>query len=468
MTAKSSSAITVTVVLLAGIFSAPSARAQDASASSLADELKTQYKLAKMGTDSNITEVGTVLVIQTDGILGVPPGSVATCQATYSDGVLHAPSGADQTRCGKDARKLNIGEKVYALKIEVNSKTDTVSLLVAGCGSCNGTSQPTSYKSQIVFQFPNGYLAAAAVDQIGDVISQVLKVDNGTNDAQRQVHGGQSSSAVLTNDDIIKLVQAKLPDSVVLAKIKSSSCDFHTSSDALIKLQHAGVSNSVLQAMVEAPPPPTPPDPGENPPTVSAGLEKPRSSVCADYDACVRSGATLFEGGLSDQSLARFQEASQLDPSRGEAWAGIGNAYFQMGQYDDAVSMWDKALQLGSTLSMDACHAGALCGDKGTFLLSTREVSFLNKKGEKEFAAAPSALSSEGAVLFNGSGPAYYLQLRFGKNWRFYYTPKTIRCNLGFVCPEPGPTQQKIFADYIHGALVRMAAGDFGSRPHKP
>jgi hypothetical protein len=60
-----------------------------------------------------------------------------------------------------------------------------------------------------------------------------------------------------------------------------------------------------------------------------------------------------------------------------------------MGQYDDAVSM--------------------------------KEVSFVNKKGEREFAAAPSALTSEGAVLFSGSGPAYYLQMRFGKNWRFYY-----------------------------------------------
>src|SRR5258708_39177150 len=51
---------------------------------------------------------------------------------------------------------------------------------------------------------------------------------NGTNQGQRQVPGGQSTSTGLTNDDIIKLVQAKLPDSIVIAKIKSSTCDFDT------------------------------------------------------------------------------------------------------------------------------------------------------------------------------------------------------------------------------------------------
>ena len=29
-------------------------------------------------------------------------------------------------------------------------------------------------------------------------------------------------------------------------------------------------------------------------------------------------------------------------------------------------------------------------------------------------------------------------------------------------------SQQKVFADYVHGTLVKMAAGDFGSQPAKP
>jgi hypothetical protein len=139
-----------------------------------------------------------------------------------------------------------------------------------------------------------------------------------------------------------------------------------------------------------------------------------------------------------------------------------------MGQYDDAATMWDKALQLGSTLTLSVCHAKAMCGDTGNFLMSMKEISFVNKKGEKEFDAAPSAVTSEGAVSLNGARPAYFMKIRFAKNYRFYYLPKAVQCSMGFVCQEPGATQQQVFANYVHGALVRMVAGDLLSRPNKP
>jgi hypothetical protein len=42
--------------------------------------------------------------------------------------------------------------------------------------------------------------------------------------------GAQSQgSTPLTNDDVVKMVQAKLGDDVVIAKIKSSACKFDTS-----------------------------------------------------------------------------------------------------------------------------------------------------------------------------------------------------------------------------------------------
>jgi hypothetical protein len=466
MSVKSSATIAVNVFLFAGILSATSSRAQDTSAPLLAAQLETQYKLAKMGPDSSVTEAGTVLVIQKDGILGVPPGNDIQCPATYKDGALHPPSVLDRMLCGNDVRKLNVGERVYVTKIDVNSKKDKVFVFIIECDSCNGVTEQASYKASVFFQFPKGYLAGADAGQIEDVISQVFTIDT---EPEKTPETPQTAPVPgLTNDDIIKLVQAKLPDSVVIAKIKSSSCDFDTSTDGLIKLKQAGVSDSVLQAVVEAPPS-NPPNSGDNPPTASTIKENFPPPSCGDFAACMASGAASLEASQWPQALAKFQGASQLDPSKGEAWAGMGNAYFQMGQYDDAAGMWDKALQLGSSLSISVCHAKALCGDTGTFLLSMKEVSFANKKGEKEFAAAPSAVTSEGAVSLNGARPAYFMKIRFAeKNYRFYYTPKTIRCTLGFICQEPGPTQQQIFANYVHDTLVRMAAGDFGSRPSKP
>jgi hypothetical protein len=80
--------------------------------------------------------------------------------------------------------------------------------------------------------------------------------------------GGQGTgAAALTNDDVMKMVRAKLADGIIVAKIKSSTCQFDTSTDALIKLKGAGVSDTVLEAMavcgaapttVNAPPTPAP------------------------------------------------------------------------------------------------------------------------------------------------------------------------------------------------------------------
>jgi hypothetical protein len=64
--------------------------------------------------------------------------------------------------------------------------------------------------------------------------------------------------APLSNDDIIKLVQLKFSDDVIVAKIKSSPCKFDTSVDGLVKLREAGVSDDVLEAMTEAGAPSSP------------------------------------------------------------------------------------------------------------------------------------------------------------------------------------------------------------------
>jgi hypothetical protein len=63
----------------------------------------------------------------------------------------------------------------------------------------------------------------------------------------------QSSAAqVLTNTDVVKMVDAKLTDDLIVSKIKASTCNCDTSIDAILKLKGAGVSDAVIQAMVES------------------------------------------------------------------------------------------------------------------------------------------------------------------------------------------------------------------------
>lgn len=64
----------------------------------------------------------------------------------------------------------------------------------------------------------------------------------------------QSSFSVktLTNDDIISLVKAGLSDAAIVSLIQGSQTQFDLSPNSLIKLKEAGVSNTVIEAMIKS------------------------------------------------------------------------------------------------------------------------------------------------------------------------------------------------------------------------
>jgi tetratricopeptide (TPR) repeat protein len=62
----------------------------------------------------------------------------------------------------------------------------------------------------------------------------------------------QAQEAVtLTNADIITLTQKKIPKSLIIQKIKTSNCRFDTSTEAIVALTSAGVSEDVILLMME-------------------------------------------------------------------------------------------------------------------------------------------------------------------------------------------------------------------------
>ena len=60
-------------------------------------------------------------------------------------------------------------------------------------------------------------------------------------------------STVLTNKDILDMQKIGLPPEILVAKIKSSQCNFDTSPASLQALKTGGLGDSVILAMVEAP-----------------------------------------------------------------------------------------------------------------------------------------------------------------------------------------------------------------------
>ncbi len=77
-----------------------------------------------------------------------------------------------------------------------------------------------------------------------------------TNPSATVKFASQSASAnaeALTNNSVIEMVAAKLPEEVIVTKIQTSPTNFDVSTAALEELNQKGVSPSVLKAMIMAP-----------------------------------------------------------------------------------------------------------------------------------------------------------------------------------------------------------------------
>jgi hypothetical protein len=117
---------------------------------------------------------------------------------------------------------------------------------------------------------------------------------------------------VLTNETIAKMVELKLGDALISSKIRISNCNFQTGLDDIIKLKAAGVSDAVIQAMVETGAPgnaaadaaknPPPPDPNDPLSAHDAGLYwLPKETGAKDM---VPLEPTVYSGGRASGVLA--------------------------------------------------------------------------------------------------------------------------------------------------------------------
>lgn len=198
---------------------------------------------------------------------------------------------------------------------------------------------------------------------------------------------------------------------------------------------------------------------------------EPYPRLCPDYDSCLKGGSDFFKAHRWDESLAYFEEAARIEPGRGDAWVGVGGVYLEMGRYSESWSATDKGLQLGATVGARVCRERTLrpC-QKGTFLLSSKQVTLIDSKGQKVFSAPPSEVTSQEALRLSFIDAAYSRLKISGKNYSLYLIPEAVRCkvNSAVECPEPGFTQQKVFANYVHHALTEIKSGAFDKPPEPP
>jgi hypothetical protein len=187
----------------------------------LDSDLQKTFKPASLASDSTglvVTEAGTVLAVKKGGVRAYPPSDQTVLPNKYQDGTMHTAAAktvggglrnlpgfgsripGQSVDKGDNSRLLAVGTKVYATKISVDAPHDKVSINIVECDSCNGVQQPSSFKGQIDFQFPKGYLNGADAGQLSDIIAQVLDPSSGDanaqgGDQQAQAQGGGQQQA---------------------------------------------------------------------------------------------------------------------------------------------------------------------------------------------------------------------------------------------------------------------------------
>ena len=205
-----------------------------AQAVSLQEQLAAQYKVVKMGSDTSgysVVEPGTLLAIQKGGILGVPYSDTAVLSTKYEGGTVHSPNtflskglGFGMKKFGKEqtTHLMQVGDKVYPSKIDVNVAKDQVAISIVECDTCNKTDPPTYNKAQVVFQFPKGSLAKAGAGEVEDTIGQLLAIssDEGQQQTAEQQGGqdqGQTQQAQQQQQEPQTIQMGMSPDQVTAA-----------------------------------------------------------------------------------------------------------------------------------------------------------------------------------------------------------------------------------------------------------
>lgn len=135
-------------------------------------QLQQQYPPTKLAGDKlRVTQPGTVLLVQMNGIFASPLNEFAFANS-YKDGRIKRSAASALIHDANNSRDIQAGERVYLLKTEV--KDSGIVFSVQSCLACDGSDVEMAYRASLTFQFPKGYLETTDFARIQRTISQVF------------------------------------------------------------------------------------------------------------------------------------------------------------------------------------------------------------------------------------------------------------------------------------------------------
>jgi len=145
-----------------------------AQSQNVEQQLRSQYRIASVGSNGVVVRAGSVVVVQQDGITAFPAPGEWPCNS-YKQGsrIKQSTICAVNYSISKNrTRHLQAGEKAYLTGIQVKP-----SEVVFRVQTCSGDANDVPFRAAVSFQFQKGYLDVMNIKQIRDTIDGVFAVD---------------------------------------------------------------------------------------------------------------------------------------------------------------------------------------------------------------------------------------------------------------------------------------------------
>lgn len=164
----------------------------------LEEALKTEYKLARIGFDRlRITEPGTILVIQKEGVFANPSIDFGNQTDSVINGEVHGPKMGLFT--DENDRDLKVGTRVYMTRIDI--RNDGIRFDIITCETfdvnVHGNTKNIRYSATLDFKLSGASLEAGDAKAIKKVVDAVLQPESEANEVQsKTVKLGQTLEEV--------------------------------------------------------------------------------------------------------------------------------------------------------------------------------------------------------------------------------------------------------------------------------
>lgn len=189
------------VAFLLAVFAATVTMAQSgnwkkALEQALEESVYQKSKVASLEIN-NVTEPGTVLVVQKEGIVADRSHAFGTFVTKVKDGQPVAPGGAGGFFSRSSSRVLNKGNRVYLYDVAIRDDAILLSLLTCEMYDIqqNGKTEHTRLKSSVRFEFEKADLAAANPAELKKVFDDLLLPESEAS-APKTVALGQTTEEV--------------------------------------------------------------------------------------------------------------------------------------------------------------------------------------------------------------------------------------------------------------------------------